>query len=162
MFFFSKSYNFSYFIFTIKIDETNSNQKRFAFNACKSRPCMHDSFCESLAHARFRCHCPLGKSGIYCEKEYKSFIFPQFKNYSFLELNYPDNRLQDLTFDIEFKSTQLNGLIFFASQFSDGSGTLLSLVLRDGFLELRYNYKGLKRLNFEIFGLLKSEIFLYH
>ena len=101
---------------------------------------MHDSFCESLAHARFRCHCPLGKYGIYCEKQYKSFIFPQFKNYSFLELNYPDNRLQDLTFDIEFKSNQLSGLIFFASQYSDGSGTLLSLVLRDGFLELRYNY----------------------
>ena len=65
-------------------------------------------------------------------------------------------------FDIEFKSTQLNGLIFFASQFSDGSGTLLSLVLRDGFVELRYNYKGSKRQNFEIFDSLKSKIFLYH
>jgi hypothetical protein len=74
--------------------------------------------------------------GSYCESEYTSFMFPSFKNYSFLELN-TDNNFNELNLEIEFQATKLFGIIFFASEFSDGSGDLLAILIRDGFIEMR-------------------------
>ena len=120
----------------------NNNQKRYTFDACKSRPCTHDSFCESLPNAQFKCHCSLSKSGHFCENEYSSFMFPEFKNYSYLELHYKEKSFNDFSLQIEFKTSKLNGLIFFASQSPDGSGNLLALILRDGFIEMRIDNPG--------------------
>ena len=46
----------------------SGNQKRYTFDACKSKPCSQGSFCESLQNAKFFCHCPLGKIGTLCDK----------------------------------------------------------------------------------------------
>lgn len=69
-------------------------------------------------------------------------MFPEFKNYSYLELHYKEKSFNDFSLKIEFKTSKLNGLIFFASQSPDGSGNLLALILRDGFIEMRIDNPG--------------------
>ncbi|RNA43430.1 agrin-like isoform X2 [Brachionus plicatilis] len=60
------------------------NQKRFAFNPCKSKPCF------------------AGKI------RYNSVLFPSFRPKSFLELNPVEINLNDFVLDLEFKPSQLD------------------------------------------------------
>ena len=128
----------SYFI---KIDSGNNNQKRYTYDACKSRPCSAGSYCESLNNAKFICYCPLGKHGTLCDKNLNLIMFPSFKSNSFLEFTSTEISMNDLNIDIEFKSTKLNGILLFLSQSSDGLGDFITVLLRSGFIEMRYIFK---------------------
>ncbi len=134
------------------------NQKRYTFDACKSRPCSLGSFCEKLENGRFLCHCPLGKQGVLCEKGSKllqnlfffsflflsrifllkehRFMFPQFKQFSYLKLLPIEVRLDDLSIEIEFQPTSANGIIFHLHDAIHHD--FIAVFLRSGFVEMRY------------------------
>ena len=62
---------------------------------------------------------------------------PSLRDYSFYELSSVDMlKLDDFKLDIEFKFNKLNGIILFAAENSDGSGDYISLILRNGLIEL--------------------------
>jgi hypothetical protein len=68
-----------------------------------------------------------------------SIMIPSFKDHSFIELTFrSDENLIDFSIDLEFKSSDLNGLLLYASQYIDGSGDFISLLLRNGFIEMRF------------------------
>jgi len=45
--------------------------------------------------------------------------------------------LNDFNIEIEFKSFKSDGILFFASQFIDGTGDFIALLVRENFIEMR-------------------------
>lgn len=65
-------------------------------------------------------------------------MFPNFKEYSFIELTPIELLMNDFSIEAEFKSNRQNGIIFYSSQMADGSGDFISIIIRNGLVEMRY------------------------
>lgn len=55
-----------------------------------------------------------------------------------MELNPYEIVLNDFSLEIEFKSTTMNGILFYAYQCYDGSGDFISILIRNGNIEFRF------------------------
>jgi hypothetical protein len=69
-------------------------------------------------------------------KAYENILFPSFTNNSFIELSHHID-ISDFSIELELKSSKANGLLFFASQFIDGSGDFIALIIRENSIEMR-------------------------
>ena len=65
-------------------------------------------------------------------------MFPSFKEFSFLELQFFETVLYDFSIEMEFKATNLNGLIFFMTQVNDNADDFISILLRNGVIEMKF------------------------
>ena len=65
-------------------------------------------------------------------------MFPNFKEHSFIELTPIELFMNDFSIEAEFKSNKQNGILFYSSQITDGSGDFISIIIRNGLVEMRY------------------------
>lgn len=87
---------------------------------------------------------------MYIWKKYERFIFyawtaaqviyPQFNGSSFASYDEIRNARYQLKIEIEIKPQSLeNGLVLYSGQNEDGSGDYVVVLMKDGYLEFRYN-----------------------
>ncbi|NWV29599.1 AGRIN protein, partial [Origma solitaria] len=119
----------------------------FERNPCEPSPCHVSATCLVLPERGALCACPMGREGEFCERvteqDHSIPFLPEFKGFSYLELNglqsfVPD--LQDrMSMEVVFLARSPSGMIFYNGQKSDGKGDFVSLALHDGHLEYRYD-----------------------
>ncbi|XP_069774455.1 agrin isoform X3 [Narcine bancroftii] len=116
-------------------------------NPCDPNPCHQSANCMVLPEGGAKCECPMGREGELCEREVeqdqgKAFI-PEFNGLSYLEMNgihtFVSDLLQKLSMEVVFLAKDPNGMIFYNGQKTDGRGDFVSLNLRDGYLEFKYD-----------------------
>ncbi|KAJ8320450.1 hypothetical protein KUTeg_002037 [Tegillarca granosa] len=108
------------------------------FNPCTANPCKHNGTCELDDSLGYRCLCTLGWMGPIC-RETVSYMIPSFSGKSYLalaEVLKPDN---DITIEIGFQTYSHDGILFYSSQYRNGSGDFMSITLKNGHLEFRYD-----------------------
>ncbi|XP_056364427.1 agrin [Oenanthe melanoleuca] len=116
-------------------------------NPCEPSPCHGSATCLVLPHGAPLCACPAGRQGELCqtvvEQDQSVPFLPEFSGLSYLELDglqsfVPD--LQDkMSMELVFLAKSPTGLIFYNGQKGDGRGDFVSLALREGHLEFRYD-----------------------
>uniref|UniRef100_A0A8C3UFV7 Agrin n=1 Tax=Catharus ustulatus TaxID=91951 RepID=A0A8C3UFV7_CATUS len=109
-------------------------------NPCEPSPCHGSATCLVLPQGGHLCACPMGRHGDSCEQvteqEQSGPFLPQFSGSSYLELN----GLQSfMSMELVFLAKSPTGMIFYNGQKSDGKGDFVSLALREGHLEYRYD-----------------------
>lgn len=86
----------------------------------------------------FKCLCPLGRGGNFCEKEVL-INEPAFSNGAFLA--YPTPKPQRrLKVSLKFKPRDLSdGILLYCSENEEGNGNFVSLAIKDGHVEFRFD-----------------------
>ncbi|KAK6177684.1 hypothetical protein SNE40_015737 [Patella caerulea] len=110
-------------------------------DACTINPCHNSGTCELDESLGFRCLCPLGKTGSLCKDEL-SFNIPSFSGKSFLKVAKIDGASKDLSIEIVFHTLNRDGILLFNAQNPDGTGDFVSLSIKDGHVEFRYDLGG--------------------
>ncbi|XP_038145818.1 agrin isoform X3 [Cyprinodon tularosa] len=112
---------------------------------CKDSKCHSSSKCKALPAGGYKCECPMGREGKHCDKatETRGAYMPLFNGDSYLELKglhlYGHSLRQKFSMTLVLMANDSNGLIFYNGQKSDGNGDFISLSLKQGFLEFRYD-----------------------
>ncbi|KAL5014686.1 hypothetical protein ScPMuIL_008956, partial [Solemya velum] len=107
-------------------------------NPCTINPCINGATCEIDDSLGYRCQCPLGRTGPICKEEI-AFTTPSFSGKSYLKLREIQGAEKDLALEIQFMTLNENGIILFSSHSPDGTGDFISLTVKDGFVEFRYD-----------------------
>ncbi|XP_030843085.1 agrin isoform X4 [Strongylocentrotus purpuratus] len=105
---------------------------------CEGHMCHEESTCVALPEGGYRCDCPDGRMGDMCTEEINKVVVPGFAGNSYMQLPslmMPD----DSVIDVEFLTSSPDGVIFYNGQTADGRGDFISLNMRDGYLEFRYD-----------------------
>ncbi|XP_067659548.1 agrin-like isoform X2 [Haliotis asinina] len=110
-------------------------------NACMHSPCENGGECELDDSLGYRCVCPLGKTGPLC-KEDNAFSVPSFSGKSYLKVPRIRKANKNLNIEVVFQTLNKDGILLFNSQNKNGSGDFISLAIKDGFIEFRYNLGG--------------------
>ncbi|XP_072888416.1 agrin isoform X6 [Hemitrygon akajei] len=116
-------------------------------NPCDPKPCHPLATCMVMPEGGAKCECPMGREGEFCERESEkdqgNAFIPNFNGYSYLEMNgihtFSDDLSQKLSMEVVFLPMDHNGMIFYNGQKTDGRGDFVSLNLRDGYLEFKYD-----------------------
>lgn len=86
----------------------------------------------------FECQCPLGHAGRRCEKEI-NVVEPAFQNDAYIAYPTPKPaRKLKLTLKVKPKTLE-DGLLLYSSESEEGFGNFISLAIRDGHLEFRFD-----------------------
>ncbi len=106
---------------------------------CSSHPCYGGGTCEEH-DGTFTCFCPSDRTGDRCEKRLaKSDVeVPSFDDRAFVELRPLPKVEHKFSLEVEFRPLAADGVILFAQQSLDGTGDFISLALRGGRVEFRY------------------------
>ncbi|XP_063965931.1 agrin-like isoform X1 [Lytechinus pictus] len=105
---------------------------------CEGHMCHEESTCVALPEGGYRCDCPEGRTGNMCDEEINKVVVPGFAGNSYVQL--PSLMMPDTSvIEVEFLTSSPNGVIFYNGQSTDGRGDFISLNIRDGFLEFRYD-----------------------
>ncbi|XP_072174629.1 agrin-like [Diadema setosum] len=105
---------------------------------CEGNMCYQGSACVPLPEGGYRCDCPEGWQGELCDDEINQIFIPAFTGNSFIEL--PSLRMAtESLFDVEFLTSSPDGVIFYIGQADNGNGDFISLNMRDGYLEFRFD-----------------------
>ncbi|XP_076472604.1 agrin-like [Babylonia areolata] len=107
-------------------------------DVCTTSPCLGNGHCVPDDMLGFRCVCPLGHSGPLCHKV-AEFKVPSFTGHSFLKVPRITKASQDLSMEVVFQTLNKDGIVLFNAQNKDGSGDFVSLAVRDGFIEFRFD-----------------------
>nr|XP_023685478.1 agrin-like isoform X3 [Paramormyrops kingsleyae] len=118
-----------------------------AHNPCKPNKCHPSSRCEVLPQGGYKCECPMGREGPHCETESKTeqsdTFIPFFSGDSYLEYSglhtYGSDLFHKVSMTVVFLANDPDGMIFYNGQRSDSKGDFISLALKDGILEFRYD-----------------------
>ncbi|XP_070206823.1 agrin-like isoform X2 [Littorina saxatilis] len=110
-------------------------------DACADNPCYAGGQCEVDELLGFRCTCPLGRAGPLCNKR-AAFRTPSFSGRSFIEVPRIEKANEDLSIEVVFDTLNKDGIILFNAQNTDGTGDFVSLAVRDGFIEFRFDLGG--------------------
>ncbi|XP_042199559.1 agrin isoform X3 [Callorhinchus milii] len=116
-------------------------------NPCDPNPCHPLATCLVLPQGGAKCECPMGREGELCEREAEqdkaSTFIPMFNGFSYIEMNgihtFVNDLLQVLSMEVIFLTKDLNGMIFYNGQKTDGRGDFVALNLHDGYLEFKYD-----------------------
>ncbi|XP_023932250.1 agrin-like isoform X3 [Lingula anatina] len=115
---------------------------------CSSNPCEGGSTCQVVSDNEVKCNCPSGRSGQYCENLLVSpttlplYTIPDFNGNSYIEREFNDNVLRAIAFEVWFLPTKGNGMILYCGQRANGKGDFISLNLKNGFLEFKFDLGG--------------------
>uniref|UniRef100_F6ZH17 Agrin n=1 Tax=Ciona intestinalis TaxID=7719 RepID=F6ZH17_CIOIN len=138
-------------IFTNKCEckdnyEGETCQRKKPNNPCSPNPCQGGAKCiEMPGEEEFTCKCPPGRSGSLCMTNQSAALqgpsfMPAFAGDSYLELPSLGKDVRSImSIEILFYSNQPDGLIFYNGQKKSGKGDFVSLNLKNGFLEFKYN-----------------------
>ncbi|XP_061163155.1 basement membrane-specific heparan sulfate proteoglycan core protein-like [Saccostrea echinata] len=86
-----------------------------------------------------QCICPMGRIGSGCSQTVQ-VIYPQFNGSSFSSYDPIRNARFQMKIELEIKPQSLdNGLVLYSGQNEDGSGDYVVILIKDGYLEFRYN-----------------------
>ncbi|XP_014662216.1 PREDICTED: basement membrane-specific heparan sulfate proteoglycan core protein-like [Priapulus caudatus] len=89
----------------------------------------------------FHCECHIGFAGPRCQDAI-NVITPMFnrEHHSYMEVKRPDNTERDFKVTMKVKPDLVDeGLLLYASQNKDGRGDFVSLTIRDGRIEFRFD-----------------------
>ncbi|XP_071109969.1 agrin-like isoform X1 [Haliotis cracherodii] len=125
----------------IEVFRTDSIKTEDIDNACMHSPCENGGECELDDSLGYRCVCPLGKTGPLC-KEDNAFSVPSFSGKSYLRVPRIRKANKNLNIEVVFQTLNKDGILLFNSQNKNGSGDFISLAIKDGFVEFRYNLGG--------------------
>ncbi|XP_069893156.1 agrin isoform X3 [Dipodomys merriami] len=115
---------------------------------CQPNPCPGAAPCRVLPRGGAECECPPGREGALCQtvSERGSSSRPflaDFSGFSYLELKGLHTFERDLgekmELEVVFLARDPSGLLLYNGQKTDGKGDFVSLALRDGRLEFRYD-----------------------
>ncbi|KAK2716784.1 hypothetical protein QYM36_007057, partial [Artemia franciscana] len=88
--------------------------------------------------ASFQCYCPMGTAGAKCEEEIKVLV-PSFKDGAYIAYQTPKALRRFIT-NIKFKTNDLkDSVILYCGQNSDGQGDFVSIAIKDGHVEFRFD-----------------------
>ncbi|XP_035881034.1 agrin isoform X9 [Phyllostomus discolor] len=116
-------------------------------NPCEPNPCHGAAPCRVLPGGEAECQCPLGRGGTLCQtasarSDARPFL-ADFGGFSYLELRGLHTFERDLgekmALEVVFLARGASGLLLYNGQKTDGTGDFVSLALRDGHLEFRYD-----------------------
>lgn len=86
----------------------------------------------------FICHCPIGAAGRFCEQQIE-IIEPGFTNNAYLAFELPQH-VRRLKITLRAKPRTYNdGIILYSGEFEAGGGNFVSLAIKDGYLEFRFD-----------------------
>ncbi|XP_056009495.1 basement membrane-specific heparan sulfate proteoglycan core protein-like isoform X3 [Ostrea edulis] len=86
-----------------------------------------------------QCICPMGRIGARCAQAVQ-VIYPQFNGSSFSSYNPIRNARFQMKIELEIKPQSLDdGLVLYSGQNEDGSGDYVVILMKDNYLEFRYN-----------------------
>nr|XP_026691463.1 agrin isoform X4 [Ciona intestinalis] len=131
---------------TCQRENTGLSVKKKPNNPCSPNPCQGGAKCiEMPGEEEFTCKCPPGRSGSLCMTNQSAALqgpsfMPAFAGDSYLELPSLGKDVRSImSIEILFYSNQPDGLIFYNGQKKSGKGDFVSLNLKNGFLEFKYN-----------------------
>ncbi|XP_034337833.2 basement membrane-specific heparan sulfate proteoglycan core protein isoform X5 [Magallana gigas] len=105
---------------------------------CYPGICGPGGRCQDLAGGH-QCICPMGRIGSGCRQQVQ-VIYPQFNGSSFSSYDPIRNARFQLKIEIEIKPQSLDdGIVLYSGQNEDGSGDYVVVLMKDGYLEFRYN-----------------------
>ncbi|XP_060073482.1 basement membrane-specific heparan sulfate proteoglycan core protein-like [Ylistrum balloti] len=107
---------------------------------CYPNACGPDGQCMNLVNQPgFKCICPFGKTGPGCQRDV-TIVTPQFNRTSFITYPPIKGARYQMKIDLEFKPGTLNdGIILYSGHDEQGSGDYISVALRNGYVEYKYN-----------------------
>ncbi|GAB6029009.1 hypothetical protein CHUAL_004797 [Chamberlinius hualienensis] len=107
---------------------------------CERFQCEGDtSACVSDGQGGVKCLCPLHRGGKHCERPME-VRFPKFGGRSHLELPPLKNSFREFEITLEFRpETSADGLLLYTGETRDASGDFVSLAIRNGSLEFRFD-----------------------
>ncbi|KAL3861185.1 hypothetical protein ACJMK2_007245 [Sinanodonta woodiana] len=107
---------------------------------CYPGACGPSGRCFTLSGTRgFRCVCPVGKTGAGCQVDV-NIINPLFNRTSFISYPVVEDALFSLSIYIEFKPHSLeDAILLYDANSRDGTGDFMSLVIKDRYLEFRFD-----------------------
>ncbi|XP_021372607.1 basement membrane-specific heparan sulfate proteoglycan core protein-like isoform X2 [Mizuhopecten yessoensis] len=107
---------------------------------CYPNACGPDGQCRNLVdRPGFKCICSFGKTGPGCSRDV-TIATPEFNRTSFISYPPIKGARYQMKIDLEFKPGTLNdGIIVYSGHDEQGSGDYISVALRNGYLEYKYN-----------------------
>ncbi|KAK6175562.1 hypothetical protein SNE40_014001 [Patella caerulea] len=107
--------------------------------SCYVGACGNEGRCVDLATGGFQCVCPIGQTGLGC-RQAVTIIDPAFNRTSFISYPTIKNGLLQMNVKIMFKPQSLeDGIVLYNAQQQDGRGDFVALVIKDGYLEFRFD-----------------------
>ncbi|OTF81960.1 Laminin G and EGF domain containing protein [Euroglyphus maynei] len=122
-------------------------QSGFSGERCQSfaETCIpgicNDGYCRDDPIMKFKCECPFGRSGRYCEQSI-TILEPLFNNGAFLAFRTPSNTLNRFDLVIRIKpdfSLSSNQLLLYCGQFENGTGDYALLAIVNKSVEFRFD-----------------------
>ncbi|KAG8505493.1 LOW QUALITY PROTEIN: Agrin, partial [Galemys pyrenaicus] len=116
-------------------------------NPCEPNPCHGAAQCRALPEGGAKCECPPGRRGPLCqtvpEQDDPGPLLADFSGFSFLELRglhtFDRDLGEKMALEVVLLARAPSGLVLYNGQKTDGKGDFVSLALRDGHLEFRYD-----------------------
>ncbi|KAH9506007.1 Basement membrane-specific heparan sulfate proteoglycan core protein, variant 5 [Dermatophagoides farinae] len=124
-----------------------SCQPGFSGDDCQSfaETCIpgicNDGYCREDPIMKFKCECPYGRSGRYCEQSI-TILEPMFNNGAYIALRSPSNTLNRFDLAIRIKpdfSLSSNQLLLYCGQFENGTGDYALLAIVNKIVEFRFD-----------------------
>ncbi|XP_036163368.1 agrin isoform X7 [Myotis myotis] len=112
---------------------------------CDPNPCHGAAPCRVLPGGEAACECPLGRGGALCQTERSGPgpFLADFRGASYLEMKglhtFEPDLGEKMALEVVFLARSPSGLLLYNGQKTDGRGDFVSLALRDGHLEFRYD-----------------------
>ncbi|CAG2167829.1 unnamed protein product, partial [Oppiella nova] len=95
--------------------------------------------CLNKMNGGFDCFCPFGKSGLRCEKDIL-IREPTLSNDAYIAYPTPKDTLNKMSLQIKIKPKRLDdGLLVYSSQNHVGNGDFISLAIKNGSVEFRFD-----------------------
>ncbi|XP_041377630.1 agrin-like isoform X2 [Gigantopelta aegis] len=110
-------------------------------DACTENPCHHHGTCVLDDSLGFRCICPLSQGGPFCRTPME-FETPSFSGKSYLTVPAISKANKDLSIEVVFHTLNKDGILLFNAQNKDGTGDFIALIIKDGYVQFRYNLGG--------------------
>ncbi|GAU97955.1 hypothetical protein RvY_09170 [Ramazzottius varieornatus] len=117
-------------------EDVNLKTKAAEKSYCDRKPCFNGGTCIETDQS-IECRCPPGFRGLHCKEEMLTTI-PSFSGQSYYELRPMKSKSIDVI-EIDLMPYSLDGILMYNGQKPDGSGDFISLTLRNGFVEFRYD-----------------------
>ncbi|XP_014675072.1 PREDICTED: agrin-like [Priapulus caudatus] len=107
-------------------------------SVCGGDSCHRGATCMNVNAEHFKCICPIGRGGATCDEDH-SYNIPAFSGTSWMRFKHMMAHSQ-VTIEIEFKPLYEDGIIIYNGQSVDGKGDFISLAIRSGYLEYRFDW----------------------